>query len=620
MKKNYLFLATAAVLMASCANDDFSGDNTSSPTGTGAIAFNMNTPAMSRATTGGKDAAEKLGNEFIVWGEKNEGSDSSAGISDLTNNSNVVFENYRVSYSGTANSTTSNTNGWEYVGITPYNSNGSYSSGDGSEATAKVSPSIYASESSKQTIKYWDDEASSYTFTAVSAKQSDIKKQLVTIEKKHSESTAASKGYTIEVKKGASTGDIYFSDRVSVTKNEGSNSYTHQPVTMTFRNFQSKIRFGIYETVPGYKVVITGIKYNNGGTAVEHPTAVGTDGGTPDKTFGVDGEFVVPGTNTKYTVTYESEGTNLNRAKVEVATGYAKNDTLRTNGTNWLSTSWTSTTTNSCIGESAPNATFDKTDGSDTKAYTSILPNPSNSKELKLTIKYDLYSEDTGEKISVDYKTVTVPAEYCQWKSNYAYTYLFKISDKSAELYPITFDACVETEDNGNWESITEVSEPSITTFGVKDSKVVTGKNEYEAGTAIYATVMELSGSDYQIATLSNAGSGANIALYTVTSSDNFPITEASVAQAITSTASSKKLTCTKVEATTTNNGSTTTNWELVNEVPAEDGTTVKLAESDQKALKWTAESGKTYAIEYIKGSGDNQKKYYKIVKVASSN
>ena len=608
MKKNYLFLATAAVLMASCANDDFSGDNTSSPTGTGAIAFNMNTPAMSRATDNGTytdgDAAGKLNNMFLVWGEKNETDGTSGNCGSDVVAANTVFQNYRVDYkSNTANTTTSNTDDWEYVGATSFGAN--------------VSPTAPSS----QTIKYWDEGASSYTFTAVSAKADDINSKVgITKIIKSSSSTPSvyDKGYTIEVKEDASTGDIYFSDRVSVTKATDATAYTHQPVTMTFRNFQSKIRFGIYETVPGYKVVITGIKYNNGGTAVTHPTAA-SEGQEADKTFGVDGNFVVAGASTKYTVTYVStEGNDKNRAKVEVATGYAKNDTLRTNGTNWLSTSWTSTTTNSCIGESAPNATFDKTDGSDTKAYTSILPNPSNSKELKLTIKYDLYSEDTGEKISVDYKTVTVPREYCQWKSNYAYTYLFKISDKSAELYPITFDACVVTEDNGNWESITEVSEPSITTFGVKSGKVVTEKNEYEAGTDIYATVMELSGSDYQIATLTNAENSANIALYTVTSSENFPITEASVANAITHTGG--KIACTKVEATTTNNGSTTTNWELVNEVPAEDGTTVKLAESDKKALKWTAESGKTYAIEYIKGSGADQKKYYKIVKVASTN
>ena len=616
MKKNYLFLATAAVLMASCANDDFSGDNTSSPTGTGAIAFNMNTPAMSRATESGQNAATKLGNEFIVWGEKNEGSDSSAGISDLANNSNVVFENYRVSYSGTANSTTSNTNGWEYVGITPYNSNGSYSSGDGSEATAKVSPSIYASESSKQTIKYWDDEASSYTFTAVSAKQSDIKKQLVKITKNYSQSTAATKGYTIELGSDASTGNIYYADRNNVTKTDG--KFSHKPVTMTFRNFQSKIRFGIYETVPGYKVVITGIKY---GGAERKGTS--TDG---DKYFGVEGNFIKAGDNTKYKVTYVASGSNQNRAQVELVSADnvtpAHSDTLQTGGQNWLSTSWTNTTTNNCVGEAANDPTYDWTTGSGSSevkgAYTSILPNPSNSKELKLTIKYDLYSEDTGEKISVDYKTVTVPAEYCQWKSNYAYTYLFKISDKSAELYPITFDACVVTEDNGNWESITEVSEPSITTFAVtstSDKTIVTGKNEYEAGNIIYATVYD----GTSLATLSSD----NTKLYTVTATGTQIISEASVANCLVNGTKNQEANPTTWTATAgTNNVLTVTlksytaASDLLNKVPSEDGNDVTLAESDKKALKWTAESGTTYAIEFTKDS----KQYYKIVKVASSN
>ena len=119
MKKNYLFLATAAVLMASCANDDFSGDNTSSPTGTGAIAFNMNTPAMSRAdgsTTTENAHAKALGNEFIVWGEKNENNSGKQA-----DDADVVFKNYRVQYTASsANTTESNTKDWEYVGITPY--------------------------------------------------------------------------------------------------------------------------------------------------------------------------------------------------------------------------------------------------------------------------------------------------------------------------------------------------------------------------------------------------------------------------------------------------------------------------------------------------------------------
>ena len=492
----------------------------------------------------------------------------------------------------------------------------------------------FADYTSSQTIKYWDEGASSYTFTAVSAKAGEINSNVgITKIIKSSGSTPSvyDKGYTIEVKEGASTGGIYFSDRVSVTKATDANSYTRQPVTMTFRNFQSKIRFGIYETVPGYKVVITGIKYNNGGTAVTHPTAA-SEGQEADKTFGVDGNFVVAGASTKYTVTYVStEGNDKNRAKVEVATGYAKNDTLRTNGTNWLSTSWTSTTTNSCIGESAPNATFDKTDGTDTKAYTSILPNPSNSKELKLTIKYDLYSEDTGEKISVDYKTVTVPAEYCQWKSNYAYTYLFKISDKSAELYPITFDACVVTEDNGNWESITEVSEPSITTFATTTSNgkttIVNEKDEYEAGNTIYATVMEFnsSSSKYETATLSNAENNANIALYTVTytntSNGTKEITEASVANCITNGKDSTNNSVTS-KTVTDLNGYTMTATPMtisasgdnapviVTSVPGEDG-----VDKNISALKWTPSAAATYAIQYTK---DN-KQYYKIVKVVAA-
>ena len=640
MKKNYLFLATAAVLMASCANDDFSGDNTSSPTGTGAIAFNMNTPAMSRGEGSTENThAKALGNEFIVWGEKNENNSGKQA-----DDADVVFKNYRVQYTASsANTTESNTKDWEYVGITPYNYQGSAPSNGatGDESTAFVAPSIYTS-TAKQTIKYWDF-GHRYTFTAVSAKQDDIKKQLVKITKNTGyaanatdTATVYAKGYTIELAADAKPGDVYLSDRVTKKLDSKSDQgAAADAVQMTFRNFQSKIRFGIYETVPGYKVVITGIKYNNGGTAVTHPTAA-SEGQEADKTFGVDGNFVVAGKsssqgseNTKYTVTYTSD----NKAQVSIADGYNSNSYLNTGGTEWLSTSPTSP-----VGTTATNPTWDNvtttTSGegdsqttTKTVNWTSIMPNPSNKTELKLQIAYKLISEDTGEVIEFKetsgntttevFRTVTVPAEYCQWKSNYAYTYLFKISDKSAELYPITFDACVVTEDNGNWESITEVSEPSITTFGVKSGKVVTEKNEYEAGTDIYATVMELSGSDYQIATLTNAENSANIALYTVTSSDetNFPITEASVAQAITSTASNKKLTCTKVEATTTNEGSTTTNWELVNEVPAEDGTTVKLAESDKKALKWTPSAAATYAIQYTKGS----KQYYKIVKVAST-
>ncbi len=581
-KKTYLTLA-AGLLLAGCAVDDQQG---AAPTtsSNNSIAFNMQTASQIRA---GETDANKLNKMFIVWGEKGEKQSSTSTAAAAE--SNTVFKNYVVEYKeNSAITGTSNTANWEYVGMTPFTSN--------------VTPNI--GNDLGQTIKYWDDTAESYTFTAVSAKKDDISGSKVIITKNPTNGASVNsvyeKGYTVEVKKDASINDIYFSDRNYITK--GDDGYKHEAVKMSFRSFMSKIRFGIYETMVGYKVVITGIKYNN----AEHPT----EGDTSDKTFGVDGNFVVAGDNTTYTVTYESEGTNQNKAKVELGENASTQSYLNTEGTQWLSTSWTSKETNTPVATVSSNPTYDQKDG----AYTTIMPNPSNKSEMTLTIKYDLYSEDTGEKISVGYKTVKVPAQYCQWKSNYAYTYLFKITDQNTGLNPISFDAVVETEENGTWEDITEVDEPSITTFATKsetDKTIVTGKDEYEyeAGNAIYAVVMDKNNDNTYSAQSLTA---TNIKLYTVTTTDskNFPISEANVAQSIANDKSAykKKITCEEVSMSGDSSAAS-----IVSSVPAEDGTT-----KDISALKWTAEEG-TYAIEYSKTVGTGSKKYYKIVKVAAA-
>jgi hypothetical protein len=605
MKKKYLFMATAAIMMAGCASDDLVGDENIS-SGETPIAFNMNTPNATRdgggdataTNTAHTDAAKALGNEFIVWGEKvmtgTEESKDAAGAE------NQVFNNYRVQYTASsANTSVSNTNDWEYVGIAPYNSNGSApgENATGTEANAYVSPSIYNSTTNpKQTIKYWDDKAVSYTFTAVSAKQDDIKNQKVKITKTTSGSSSAKdKGYTIElVDANAAVGNIYVADRKVVSKDNNS-SFSHSVVQMEFRNFQSKIRFGIYETVPGYKVVITGIKYNND-----------TEKTSTTKGFGVDGNFVLAGaknngSNTSYTVTYDAN----NHAQVAVTAGNSQ-DYIETEGTNWLSTEFSLTdNTKKCIGETAATATYDKTNGDDSKAYTAILPNPSNKTNLKLKVKYDLYSEDTGEKIEVDYKTVEVPAEYCTWKSNYAYTYLFKISDKSAQLYPITFDAVVVESTTGNQETITTVDEPSITTY----VKGKTASDEYTGGDEIFAFAQD--------GTSTDAMTSDNMKLYRVTAATGFTITEASVKHALDKTnanVTGKKLTVTEV--TTSGSDSDKPSYEAI---PREDNDTSR----GITGMKWKATAGTTYAVEYIKTTGEGQNatttKYYKIVKIAAA-
>ena len=233
---------------------------------------------------------------------------------------------------------------------------------------------------------------------------------------------------------------------------------------------------------------------------------------------------------------------------------------------------------------------------------------------MKLTVSYELYSEDTGEKITCTDRTAVVPAAYCQWKSNYAYTYIFKISDKSAELYPITFDAAVVTDEVGKQETITTVEEPSITTFATRtaDGKttVVTGENEYKVGDEIYASVVDAteSGDGSKAVTLSVAEGSKNIALYTVTTDNatNFPITEASVANAIAHNTTSGPIKTTTVAI----NASGDTAPVIVTSVPAEDGTTRMLS-----ALKWKPTTAATYAVEYTK----NDTKTYKIVKVVTA-
>jgi hypothetical protein len=557
MKKSYLYLV-AAMALASCANDDYVGGENLASNDTTPIAFNMNTPATTRADQDGATAATTLGQEFIVWGEKAE-SDAA------TTSTNIVFENYRVQYvDGTANSTVSNTKGWEYVGIAPY-------------ANTKVSPAI---STAAQTIKYWDFNKT-YTFTAVSANKQDIADDKVKITKNYTNSTKLTHGYTIELTNGADASKIYVADRKEETRTTAPTAgNTVDPVTLKFRNFQTKIRFGFYETVPGYNVQITGVKYNNDTESTSN--------------FGVDGDFVTAPTGTDkvtYTVTYDANNVPV----VTVATeGTSAKATYKAFGGDVFQTG------ENYLSKEASAPTYDTTGGT----YTCILPNTGNSTAMTFKVSYKLISEDTKEEIVVEDKQVTVPSQYCQWKPNFAYTYLFKVSDKSAELYPITFDAVVAEDEVNLQETITEVGEPSITTIAFDGTTVVTGKNEYEVGNTIYATTNATDGM-----------TSTNTKLYTVTATAGTGatpvISEASVANCLAKmTESSGKWTATdatggKLEVTKVE----TTDANFVTSVPSE---LVGGAARSINALKWTGTASTTYVVEY-ENSGT---KYYKVVLV----
>ena len=509
MKKNLSYAALAIMALVSCTSNDYVGDQSQlENTETNrSISFGMRTPGITRADKAGSDAATDLSNQFIVWGEKNETSGAAAAAG------NLVFKNYLVRWEdNSAYTTTSNTKGWEYVGhklndtsVNPVTTN--YST--------NISPN---SGTDAQTIKFWDYGASTYTFTAVSALPTDISSGNVKITKTESGTNVSDKGYSVVLTDAADLDKLFFAERINIaTSNNTDRSQVNQyggNVTFRFHNAATKVRVAMYETVPGYSVKIKEFKVADAANPAFSAM-------TTSKTakFAANLQNCVTGTAGTMTVKYvATDGPTLNHPTVSFggakANILALGDQLKADVT---------------IGESATGATFDKAE----KAYTSVFPNETNAQNLKLKLSYTLTAPVTGEKIEITDKTAEIPAQYLQWKPGYAYTYIFKITDDN--LYPITFDAVEVISEDGESEYITTVTEPSITTFGVKGGKYVAGKNEYEAGSDIYATF--INGSSVQKPSLSSADDNkANyVQIYSITTTDatNFPITEVSVAQAI---------------------------------------------------------------------------------------
>lgn len=564
MKKILFFAAMVGVAFTSCMNEEFVGDNspTTSQETPGAISFEFDVPTATRAS--GAAAAAKLNNQFIVYAEKNETSFSAPSTG------NLVFPNYKVTYgANTAYTTTSNTKDWEYVGL-------SYGA---EKANIKMAGTAVTGDA--QTIKFWDYAATSYTFTAVSAKPEDIAAGRVIINKLTSDDDSKyEKGYTITLAKTAgspdvypSLADLYFSDRNEITQGTGKdrtapNAYGGN-VQLTFRNALSQVRVGVYETIPGYAV--TAIKFYVTGDAEA------TDGATPTPTsaFGA----IAPNIGTNYegtlTVTYydETDADTKNHPKLSF-TGTPANDLI-------LGTNMSTLSTSKTLGTSAAAPTWDQVDGSGNGLFTSVLPQIGNTTNMKIKVDYTLYNSVTGETINITGKTAEVPGKYLAWKPNFKYTYLFKINDN--DLYPITFDAVVIEAETGEAEYITTVSEPSITTFGVKGGKYQVGNDQYEATSDVYATIVDGG-------TVIDPTSKYNVYTVTTTNATNFPITEASVAESLAEiSAKSHNVTCTAYAGTKS----------LETTVPGEDGQDITLPAG--KAIKLEGLAAGTYAVEYIK-------------------
>ena len=485
----HLPLATVAILMAACASEDFVGDerlheaNENAP-----IRFDGEAEVITRATSNTGTTAHKLDGQFKIYGVK---SGATAG-SDMQK----VFIDYIVWYAdNSANTTTSNSNNWEYVG----NTSVTY----GSDNTALPK---------EQTIKYWDYSAADYRFVAGSPVSAFTFNNTSTTNP--SIATATISGLAGHLNANTS-GPALATNPVYVAKPKIiASTYYRQPVIFDFVRQQSQVRVGIYETIPGY--IISEIHF------YEQETTSGTSDWKDDHESGnnvilaskTSGYFAggsgVPGTitydwtNLSYTFTYDTGVTTVQ---------------------NWYGGTFAPTDNPAAIKATSSNdATVSNLFGTDydmaANGFFTVLPTPTATEAAPILIKCDYtlksIEDNSSETIEVKGATAAIPAAFCKWEPNMMYTYLFKISDNTngstgqgiSGLFPITF-AAVESE-GGSMGTTTIVSTPSITTY--QEGSVV--DQEAVGVTPAYHGIKYVTGKDIYV-TVAAEGTGALLPMRT---------------------------------------------------------------------------------------------------------
>ena len=471
MKTKYFFFAALAVgVLASCSSDELVGEN--SPTNltqeNNAISFSGEQQAMTRATTA--DDLAKLNGQFVIYGVK---SGTNAG-SDLQK----VFTNYRLwNKHSTGAANTTNSEGWEYVGT-----HGATGLGMGN-----------ISLNQDQSIKYWDAAAADYRFVAGSPVNSfsytvDANNNITHVTVTGIDAHINANPIDVSGTTALSHSAVYVADpKIVLPANYG------QPVVFSFTGQQALVRVGVYETIPGYDVTtINFYPYNADGsgwanTAVRNIVLNSL----------TDATYFAGGANMTATLTYDWRVPNYT---------FAYNAEAGTTSRSWYGGAF-----NAGVPAKVSTTTdytqlygVDK-DINPATAYFPVLPTASAKEATALVIKcdYTLTSTDgSGETIIVKGATAAIPAAFAHWEKNHAYTYLFKITDKTASeagiLAPIVFDAVVVDGRNNRDGFITTVSVPSITSYQsqspfttVEDDVVKSTGIKYKTNQPIYVTVQD---------------------------------------------------------------------------------------------------------------------------------
>lgn len=415
MKVKYMIAASALVL-ASCSSDDFMG-NTPGNTESNNVAINFggSTGKITRASDKeGKDAADALSSNFIVFGTKT-----------VNGTKTVVYDHYNVDYEDSK---------WEYAG--------------------KPSNSLNNTKGT-QSLKYWDYSASRYDFVAFSLGGKEMGEgagQIKVTRITNNENPTYTLSGNISDLQGC-----FIANKISKTETD-----YNKNVEFIFRSTGTKVAVSIYEMIPGYS--IKSIKfYEKDGTTGTSDTPIlyaNTDcipvsnaTGSLTVTFNERNEATAtwtPDANTETT----SQTSSITFDQFQLNTGAEDKETTNAE--------------DKYIGRTNVEATSTNEKSVSTCAITG---------GLTMKADYTLIATDgSGEEIKVTGATVNVPEDYTTWKSNFIYDYIFKITENTngstggsgstPGLKPIVFDAIVTENEDGS--QITE------TTFNADGSSTTT--------------------------------------------------------------------------------------------------------------------------------------------------
>ena len=547
--KKYLIFAASALALASCSSDDFLGENPGNvQNATTAIKFDGNAGKISRATSNTGSAADMLGNEFKIYGVKS-GAETGSGYT-------PVFQNYLLWYDNENQNTTTNKSGWEYVGTA------------GTHGSATLN--------SNQTIKFWDYASADYRFVAGAPSTAFNFTPGTNNTLESATITGLSGHITANTESGTNTktepNPVYVAKPVVVS----SDNYK-QPVTFTFVRHQTKVRVGIYETIPGYKISsISFYPYEENSDAFSSTSSQNiilttTTAGYFKGGSSVSGKINYDWSEPKYTFEYETTG--LTQSK------------------NWYGGKFANGVPATVSTEAVIKNLYGTDADMESNGYFTVLPTPSTTEAKPILIKcdYTLKSIDGSEEtIEVKGATAAIPAAYSKWNTNTLYTYLFKISENTngytgsndpshVGLYPITFAAAVKQLEFGTQGTITTFTTPSITTY--QAGSVTANSIEYNTGKEIDVTVTDAETGEVKDLNTDEATVGS-VAVYKFTD----VITEAEI----------------QVKGIT---GATPVT-----------GTTI-----DGNVLKFTPESEGYYAIQYLTDPATPAVYTYKVVYVKAA-